>query len=317
MNFTVSSGWLRYHPNSTYKLPRIVRVEEKDEEGRWRNVSATFTRRGGESWEVPLYLLEWPGFQEKGGDDEIPTEICYNWPGVQKYENDRNQGGSHMSLRTLLENHLVPDEPPETVAYHLAVNQHIYGDAKFPVAGLPVRRVNQVLNARFAINERYYAALQYLMWHAEGHRHHPLFSGAFDTVVREKLVNLSHESVRLFFYMLGDCQYDPESEWYSRGDCKHWWDNLATYFHFVGRTGTGLYRGLAFPQEYRMEKVEEEMPDLMDRLKAWNGNAMRQAREAAHTTGKDPCVVAEKNLAEEIGILLASDEPTVEGNVVT
>ena len=41
---------------------------------------------------------------------------------------------------------LLPEELPEGVAYHLAVNAHAYGEMKQPVCGLPARRVRDTQN---------------------------------------------------------------------------------------------------------------------------------------------------------------------------
>jgi hypothetical protein len=178
---------------------------------------------------------------------------------------------------------------PESVAYHLAINEHAYGKAAHPVCGLPARRVRQVLGAEFAVPDRHMATLSYLKWHAEGHRTHPLFQ-SFDTNVREELAKLGIESARLYLYLLQDCIYDHEAKWWSRWEDRHWWGRMATYLHWVGRTGTGLYERRAFPWRDAplRDRMEKELPDVVDALDTWR-KTQEVSRGWSHESGSDPC----------------------------
>ena len=291
MMFDVGAGWLQYRPFSTYRLPELVRVEDEDEFG--GEAIAKFRRKGvdGDAWTNPLYELRWPGYTNKAGIDSIPTKICDKWPGVPEALKSASPGGggSYVSLEWLKEEGLLPDPLPDALAYHLAINEHHYGPIESPVAALPAQRVQEVMDAEFAVNEHYWAALQYLKWHAEGHNMHPLFR-QFDSSVRDYLHEITQKSAQLYFYLLRDCMYDRETMWFKRGDSRLWWDNFATYLHWVGRTGTGLYDRFSFPlEEHRRKLMWDEIPDVASSLEEWLHGPMAETRANSHVNGKDPC----------------------------
>jgi hypothetical protein len=235
-----SSGWLEYQPFTRYKLPSLHALGEKFE----------IHRRGGGSVGVPPikhhgYRLRWPGEMREGeGDACIPMGIVRSWGTLAEATGEGHDLQALMLVGSLVDPWRFPDPLPESLAYHLAVNHNQYWGPqvlrKYPVAGLPPYRVDQVLDAEFIVPANYLSALKYLKWLAEGHRHFPLFRG-FDTNIRDQLTDVCLTAVQLFFKLLGDCQYDREKRFWQRGDDRfHWW-RLATYLHWVGRTGCGLY----------------------------------------------------------------------------
>ena len=150
-----------------------------------------------------------------------------------------------MPVARMVKEGRLPADLPEIVAWHLAVNRDVYapmakdGAAEWPVAGMPARVVWDVVDARFAFDKSAVPALTYLKWVAETHFPHPLLRG-FDTSVREMLMEIGVEAVRLFFKLAFDYQYDPTSRWWARDDAKTD-PRFAMYLHWVGKTRAGLY----------------------------------------------------------------------------
>ena len=290
--FDIRSGWLHYTPFFAYHLPRIVPCYGGDENGRigGQPIKASFSHgdSDGVGFKRPLYRLEWPGeMQVKAGSerwgDEVPAIIMQHWEGYEHLREAiprwRQMGGveTSYSLRMLLHDNCqeLPRELPPTVAYHLAVNRMLYYPAKtgepggyvgcveHPVGSLPAKRAEQVLDARFALKQADLDGLIYLKWMAESHRYHPLWGG-FDTMGRELLGSVSARAVQVFFKLIGDHLYDSETTWWSRGeDRNHWW-RLATYLHWVGRTGDGmLHRSLY--GDFEDNHFIQAMPDVAER----------------------------------------------------
>jgi len=311
--FDVRSGWLHYAPFSSYFLPRIVPCYGGDEDGRIGGspLKAKFTgpESEGVRFQKPLYRLEWPGeMQVKAGSenwgDTVPASIMQHWEG-NEHLRVHFLGGGHApqwdytsySLRMILHDNCdtLPREMPPAVAYHLAVNRLLYYPAKtgtpgnyvgcieHPVGSLPPERVGQVLDGRFALQQSDLDALIYLKWLAETHRYHPLWTG-FDTLGRELLASVSARAAQVFFKLLKDHLYDSKTTWWARGDDRnHWW-RLATYLHWVGRTGDGaLYR----PSHADLEDEEfvKAMPDVAKRHQEFLGN--NHNRHLRHERGRE------------------------------
>lgn len=314
--FSIRSGWLNYAPFNTYQLPRLVRITAREVLGKEqfpaiqglagnKHVTVPFVSQAGSvMFTRPLYRLVWPGERDEieVGTDGVPASILKNIPG---HEHVASQGKTPEDGNSLIrmirdKGSKFPRELPEIFAYHLAVNrEHYYprtdpGEVKVklqyidhhvqhPVAALPMTRVDQVLDARFAVDGKYMAALEYLKWHAEGHHQHPMFTG-FDTNVRETLMQLSHKSAELYFYLLGDCTYDQTTHYWSRRP-RFVWHRLALYLHYVGRTGSGLYAklsGIDPASGIRTDVVTEHMQDVLDRVDEWRTTLNEKSRRMRH-----------------------------------
>jgi len=275
---TDPQGRLVYGPFTHYQLPRLVYVIHDDGKGNAEcPTHVEFARKQGDTdgdgfgppqFHRPLYRLRWPG--ETSGtnySNQVPGNIIDTWPdpvpkGRYAYVDYK---GAWLPLETVLHHWNGIDPLPEGVQYHAAVN----GMADIPVAGLPAIRVAQVLDTRFALDQQALATLRYLKWQAETLRDCPFFQG-FDTNIRETLYGLQHEAVRLFFYLLADYRYDAENRWWDRGMSRFVWQRLATYLHWVGRTGCGCYAELSHiePAEgIRPDVVADEMQDVLTQIK--------------------------------------------------
>jgi len=319
--FSVKHGWLRYKPHQRFKLPRLIYRYETDGQGfeSGKPIQAPFIRKGGTQvmFTRPLYELEWPGTMHvkkdsTDWDDQIPDSILGNIKGFERVKPDDPEGmktkGYDLHLRSIVQRETLqsivqgeipwapplPRRIPNSIAYHLAVNQDkYYGPGsmmKHPVAGLPEARVLQVLSASFAIDSSYHAALTYLKWLGETHWQHPLLQN-FDTNVREELMGVSEKAIQLYFYLLGDCLYDPDTKWFSRHEVKRFWDKLAGYLWWVGRTGMGLYADHAgMSDAHRVSffiKWEESLPDVVECMDEWE-EGHRMMRSETHVDGMDP-----------------------------
>jgi hypothetical protein len=302
--FGINAGWLTYEPFHHYKLPTIVHAGED-----YNHVEAVFSKwelnkQKKERFRLPMYRLEWPGVMRDGDDpskDTIPEEILSNW---EIMTTTKGLVQSHLpaqfkmplSLKWILDQGMhLPTRLPSCVAYHLAVNTDTYSKTASPVTkhrpvgALPGERVSQVLDARFGLNAEHLAALRYLKWHAEGHHRHPLFQG-FDTMIREMLMGVSHKAAQLYFKLLGDCLYDKETEWWDRKVKKHWW-RLASYFHWLDRTGSGLVHTSGF-SDLEGGWDDPEMEDV--RLRAKEFEELDHNVALAHVTGTRPGVTVDK-----------------------
>jgi len=254
--FSVEHGWLAYAPFEHYQLPTFT-FDENDREPRLGQ-DVGYLRWPGKmrqpprdplnpldlipgkilySWKVPIVATLYA--VGTGPDDVLPTDMR------NLYDIYTDQG---VSLANLVRAGQLPKEIPSCVAYHLAVNHHYYWACSkkgqpytdyLPVGGLSGPAVFDILNARFRVTPTYHAALTYLKWLAENHRSHPLFR-SFDTNIREMLVGVTLKTVQLYFQLLGDCLIDPDTgKWTREPSRYHWW-RLATYMHWLGRTGNGL-----------------------------------------------------------------------------
>jgi len=308
--FSVNAGWLTYEPFSHYQLPKIVHAGEG-----YEPVEAVFFKsRSGplstarmrsqqkKDFGMPMYRLEWPGRMSAlwhPEEDTISHEILQNW-GIT--------GGSGLDLHS----RFLPNKPcslkwmvgngmqlpskglPPAVAYHVAVNLDRYlpnPTGYYPIGALPGKRVDQVLNARFALDGKTLATLQYLKWHAEGHYWHPLFRG-FDTMMREMLMGISHKSAQLYFKLLGDCLYDESKKWWERKPYKHHWWRMAGYVHWLSRTGSGLVHTRDFSDLEGGWDDHPEMEDVRLAFKEWQ-KVEDDIRGMAHVTGKIPGVAGD------------------------
>lgn len=291
--FVLSSGWLTYRPIWNGKLPRLCPLKAGSEDSK---VPFVRPKSGEEMFRRDLYALDWPGADTgKTSDsdtDQVPFEICRHWINWKPF------GEMDSSLVSLWHRGVMPDEPPECVAYHIAVNHSDFPKAAFPVAGLPYRRVRTVLDAEFALTAEQYACLQTLQWTAESYRHHPALQGAGDTMAREKMSELGYKAQELYFWLLGDCRYDSEQKFYYRGADKKWWAKMAHYLWLVGRVGTGTYAEISGVIEKRCEKA---MPDVADRLQLWRLRADQEQRRMAHVDGPEGRMfnLIEGDVAEE------------------
>lgn len=304
--FSVQSEWLHYSPFLNYKLPDIeFKPRYGDGEGENPGIAKFVSKKTGEVvFTRTMYRLRWPGERDRDHDDSIPSTIVQHWPSeLAKQCKDRIQREDKgafeaIPIRHILEQEMLPpaDAIPEAIAYHVAVNHKLYfkdkgirkAGVQFPVAGLPTRRVQQILDTTFALNDEAISTLKYLKWLAEGHHHHPLFGG-FDTCIRESLMGVSHEAARLFFYLIYDYQYDEENGWWARDDRKLDYQ-IPLYLHWVGRTGMGMYQHLSNIPPAATHCSERSWdvryPDILDQLKRWDCWKMRKYM---HETGEDPC----------------------------
>jgi hypothetical protein len=269
-------GRLSYAPFRSYQLPELVYVTFRDKHG--EGVTFVPFKRRHESepdFSRKLYQLRWPGETDRewsvpmeGLPEQTARAIAATW--------QKGSGCSHASGWEIRQAFEAGHPMPEALAYHLAVNP-LAAKVGQPapsvpaVAGLPQDRVAQVVNARFCFDSNALATLAYLKWMAESHYQHPFFQG-FDTNIRETLYELQHEAVRLYFYLLADYRYDMESQWWDRSMSRFVWQRLATYLHWVGRTGRALYGSLSHinPAEgIRPDVVEKHMQDVVDGDRAW------------------------------------------------
>jgi len=283
---TDQRGRLSYAPFIHYQLPNIVSDDNGPAEFARRQRDTDDDGFGPPVFRRPLYRLRWPG--ESSKDVLVPGEIVYKWKWWKHPAAKPKYAG--IPIREIHENWREAGYPPlhEDIAYHMAVNPgHLCDwacdEPKQPrpqVAGLPSKRVDEVLNARFAIDEKAMATLQYLHWMAESHYQHPFFKG-FDTNIRETLYEFQHEAVRLFFYLLADYRYDAETRWWDRGLDRFVWQRLSCYFHWVGRTGRALYGWLSHihPPGIRQDLVEEQMKDVLKADNKWVKGIDRVADE--------------------------------------
>lgn len=207
-----------------------------------------------------------------------------------------------ISLKALVLEGL-PEVLPTPIAYHLAVNHHVYFPKAMkvqesfphPVGALNADRLEQVLHARFAMDPEAVATCQYLKWMAEGHWDHPLFKG-FDTMVREHLMDIAVTIVQMYFWMLQDYVYDHDSRYYAKDESKYHWAKLAGYLFWINRTGGGLtadHAGIEPMWMGSVERFREAMPDVIAGLKQWRETDSALARARGHVTGKDPSVTDE------------------------
>ena len=250
-----SSGWLKYQPFAHYRLPSLESLDTRFE--------LSYRGKGTPDY-LPGYRLRWPGEMQADDhqDASIPAQIVEGWPAFVK---DPDGDQSHYSVSELLERGWMPDPLPNSLAYHLAINHHMYKGPKirhrkYSVAGLPALRVDQVLEAEFGVSKTYFAAIQYLKWLAEGHRQFPLFR-SFDTSVRDMLGGIAITAAQLYFKLIGDCIFDRKKGFWYRGEDKYQWWRLASYLHWVGRTGVGLYAKHAGIEGVPQVLVDEELSD--------------------------------------------------------
>jgi hypothetical protein len=278
--FDTQCGWLRYRPFHRYELPTPYYALSSGDPDNPDTGPFVDRRTGKTLFTRKLWALTWPGETERAHQAMIPASIVQRWP---NWKPDPRADQSHYSIGRILERGWLPPDNmiPETIAYHLAINyKNLALDAvPYPVCGLPAARVQQVIDARFAIDGTAHAALQYLKWMAEGHRDHPLLR-CFDTNIRDTLGGLNHEAVRLYFYLLYDYLYDAESKWWSR-DGRSTQQAVAIYLHWVGRTGGGLYESLSGLRG----RTLEDAPDVKAQLERWD---MWSMRDKMHEDG-DPC----------------------------
>lgn len=325
--FTINGAkWLEYAPLKRHALPELVyanpdlgdeatdavfvRRERKGFSGATTmSPSEAALRPKGEAEEDVmfrrrLYRLEWAGTHFHG-DDGLPCELLRHWGGAVAARAGSLPGDARvpfLDAMLLRANDKLLHELPEKVAYHAAVGLR----REVPVGNLPGRVVQSVVDARFALDANYHAAAVYLKWLAESHTDHPLLTG-FDTGVRDRLHRISVEATRLYFYMLGDQLYDEQARFYARGDLSDWWDQLATYLFWVGRTGSGLYESFAdWPVRDRdgWPVFAKALPDVVERMAFYEERGHHEARRLAHATGRDPAVVDDVSAVEQEALLL-------------
>jgi hypothetical protein len=322
--FTLNgSGWLEYAPLRHHKLPSLVYANSSLDEDETDAVFVSRRRKGwsGSTSMSPeeaagrakkdgeedvmfrrrLYRLDWAGMSSvayRNGDDSLPCELLQHWSGeIAEAARLKLRADGSSARMTMLDVMALRDRDglleqlPETVAYHIAVARQ--GDPLMcPVANLPGMVVRSVIDARFALDANYQAAATYLKWLAETHWEHPLLQG-FDTAVSDHLTNISTEATRLYFYMLGDTLYDKETQFYARGPVSEWWDRLACYLFWVGRTGMGVYTRLAdWPddEDRRWKDFAAAFPGIVERIEFYRERGYRAARTLARVDGRDPAV---------------------------
>jgi len=322
--FTINGAkWLEYAPLKRHALPELVYANpDLGDEA----MDAVFVRRGrkgfsgattlssSEAASRPhgndeedvmfrrrLYRLEWAGAHFHG-DDSLPCELLQHWGGAVAARAGALPNDARIpfvDMLVLRGNDNLLHELPEKVAYHAAIGLR----REVPVASLPSRIVHSVIDARFALDAKYHAAAVYLKWLAESHTDHPLLTGpGFDTAVRDRLDRISVEATRLYFYMLGDQLYDEQARYYGRGDFSDWWDQLATYLFWVGRTGSGLYESFAdwpVPDNNDWPAFAKAFPDVIERISFYVERGHEEARRLAHATGKDPALMENLSAREQ------------------
>lgn len=339
--FTInSSGWLHYAPLKNHKLPSLLYANDALGEDETDAVFVRRGRKGwsavtGMSPEEAasrpkdddeedvmfrrrLYRLDWAGLDsaKRGGDDSLPCELLQHWGG-EIAEAARRQLRESPSARmpmwdvmAMRHKEGLLHQLPEAVAYHVAVNSGVIHENRgtlavpvCPVAKLPGPLVQEVVHARFALDADYNAAATYLKWLAETHWEHPLLHRVgFDTAVRDHLTNISVEATRLYFYMLGDTLYDEQTHYYARGPVSEWWDRLACYLFWVGRTGMGLYDRFAeWPSDkddWNWKGFTGAFPAIVERMEYYRESGYQAARTMAHADGRDPAVMTADSFAD-------------------
>lgn len=341
--FTINgSGWLEYAPLRHHKLPSLVYANSSlgDDE-----TDAVFVRRQRKGWSGAtsmspedaagrakkddeedvmfrrrLYRLDWAGMNSvarighhhRNGDDSLPCELLQHWSGeIAETARLKLRADGSSARMTMLDVMALRDREglleqlPESVAYHIAVARQ--GDPLMcPVANLPGMVVRSVIDARFALDANYQASTTYLKWLAETHWEHPLLQG-FDTAVSEHLTNISTEATRLYFYMLGDTLYDKETQFYARGPVSQWWDRLACYLFWVGRTGMGLYSRFAdWPdnEDRSWKDFTGACPGIVERIQFYRETGYRAARAMAHADGKDPAYFTGEFVGDDANLII-------------
>lgn len=256
MHFRSVHGRYEYAPFRTYQLPELCTVRDE----------AKFAGRGKVQFRRTQYRLRWPGEGVTHATDRVPGGALRIW-GIDPEAFEEGEPGYALhDYRDRL-----PEELPTEVAYHLAVNRDFFcfpnrergrGKTLRAVGGLPPERVDEVLDARFALTGKAYSTLLFLKHEAECLREHPLLQD-FDTAVRERLFEAQEAFVRSYFILLADHIYDPETQYWGRGETELWW-RMATYLHWLRRTGDALPAGKArleapFHWDVTPEDVEERL----------------------------------------------------------
>lgn len=316
MYFDIRAGWLHYHPFDRFTLPTLQHCYNTNaaghEAGPPKQVEFIHPEDAHPMYTRPLFRLEWPGtmyIKEGSTDwgDGIPCQILKHWPNVLEILEVDGSASSHYSLRTLIQARVLPKELPIPVAYHYAVNSKLYDslaamkmDMVPPVGAIPGPYLDPVTQNRFALDGRAQAALTYLKWVAETHFNHPLLTG-FDTVINDDLQGIARAATRLFFELLGDYQYDMQTQWWSRSDDRKHWAQLASYLFWCGRAPYALTEEFANwdPEFFR------HMPACLARLKEFRGHGFNRAM--AHVTGEDPAVTVGKEIDALVETLIDRD----------
>ena len=271
-----------------------------------------------------LYRLDWAGMGSvaHGDDDSLPCELLQHWDGeiaeqarIKLLSSGFSARMTMLDVMALRDREGLLDQLPESVAYHIAVARR--GDPLVcPVGNLPGPLVRSVVDARFAVDADYQAATTYLKWLAETHWEHPLLHGlGFDTAVRDNLTNISVEATRLYFYMLGDTLYDEETHYYARGPVSEWWDRLACYLFWVGRTGMGLYTRFAnWPDDddRSWKSFAGAFPALVERMQFYREKGYGAARAMAHADGRDPAYFTGTLVPPTLSVILPELEKLME-----
>jgi hypothetical protein len=277
-------GWLRYKPFGQYALPEIVSLDE--------TVRLKPPERHGGSPVEPdperrLYYLHWPGAGTPHADPygcEVPMHLVDQW--IVDYGLVAHAKVPR-TVRLLVQDRVLPPVVPIPLAYHVAVNSRrvqytgsgkvewVDGLPAMPVAGLTAAGASFVVGQSFALDGEDLAAIRYLKWLAEGHRHHPLFN-RFDTSIHEELMGLSVKAAKLFFMLLGDCIFDPDEQFFSRDPRRYGWNRLACYLHFAGRVGTGRIFDQSGMDTWNKQN-EKDFPGIWFAMDEWDGKAEREA----------------------------------------
>lgn len=271
-------GRLDYVPFLHYALPELVRATHDDGQGNseWPG-EALFECNDPcrPMFKRPLYRLRWPGETDKPATGVPFTREMDRIPWLADLAERTRRVRDEVMIAEVLEqwHHTEGAILPVEIAYHVAVNgrRMFPVDNLYPVAGLSGERVREVLDTSFAVDGHALATLNYFKWTAVSLAECPFFRG-FDTNVRETLYNLQHEAVRLYFYLLADYRYDAKTRWWARDTDRFVWQRLATYLHWVGRTGSALYGSLAHivPAEgIRPDVVEKYMQDVIEGDLRW------------------------------------------------
>lgn len=265
---------LMYWPWIRFRLPELRGDPDEWDPRRYKH------QFGGEREDLTAYRVAWPGHTRTGDDEvqlaELPWEI--------EPERLKDGSGARESLSIELwscqgstgkteaewlgKPQLDPMKWPQWMQYHVAVNWDRYKKllskkvTAVPVGRIPHDVVQAVVTVPLAINAHYKATIDHLRWLAESLERDPhLQRAGFDTAIGDNLHNLTAESVRQFFYMIGDCIWDEGAKKWHRGELKYYWHMLAGYLWWTGRTGSGIVANMAGVQicpEPKPENVTEE-----------------------------------------------------------
>jgi len=126
-------------------------------------------------------------------------------------------------------------------------------------SSLPEKYETWVKNLTFAISDDY---MKEIVRNAKRGLEEWSMHRSFDTNVREMCLKPAQEHIYIAFYLLADCLYDPETNYYYRNEDGQYAENAMVYKFWDGQTGRGLVWGNAKLDEMKrtIEILEEVFP---------------------------------------------------------